>query len=94
MLELKRLTHLDREQHVCLSAIERRLFHAPHQLRRAYAECLRQSNDRSQSWTLHAAFDSAQLSSVNAELNVDIELGKARPLSNFTQHDSKGPLGA
>jgi len=94
VLKLKRLVRLDREGHVGLNAIERRLFHASHQFRRAYAECLRQSNDRSQSWTLHTAFDSAQLGSVNAELNVDIELGKARPLSNFTQHDSKGSLGA
>jgi len=92
--DLERLVPLDRKKHMCLGTIERRLFHASHQFCGAYAECFRQSNDRSESWTLHAAFNSAQLSSVNTELDVDIELGKTRPLSSFTQHDSKRPLGA
>jgi hypothetical protein len=69
--------------------IESRFFHATHQLGWGYAVGFREPNDSPESRTLYPPLDRAQLGSIDAELNVNIKLGKACGFPNLAQHTSK-----
>jgi hypothetical protein len=79
-----------RDHRYWLTLVETGFFHAAHQLGGIHSVCLRKPNDRSEGRTLYTAFNGAQLSSVYAELDIDIELGKSCLLSNLSQHISEG----
>ena len=75
-----------------LVVIEPRFLHAPHQFRRIHAVRLSESMNCSKRGTLYAAFDGAQLCSIDPEFLVDVELRKTCLVSNLTQHVAEGLL--
>ena len=74
--------------------IEAGLLCASHQLGEAHAVRSCKANNRPEGRALYTTFDRAQLCSIYAELDVDIELGKPRLVSNLTQHTSEGLFSA
>ena len=69
--------------------IEAGFLGTPHHLGEIHAVRFRKPNNRPEGRALYTTFDRAQLCSVYAELDVNVELGKSRLLSNLTQNASQ-----
>ena len=73
-----------------LARIETGTFHSAHNFGRTDAERSRKPNDCSESWTLHTAFNSAQLRPIDAELDVNLQLGESCLFSDLAEHNPEG----
>jgi hypothetical protein len=69
--------------------IEARFLHTAHQFRGTHTVRRCEPIYRPECWALYTALDGAQLRSIYAKLDVDVELGKPGRISYLTQHTSE-----
>jgi len=69
--------------------IEARFLHTVHQFRGSYTVRPCEPMYRPERWALYTAFNGAQLGSIYAEFDIDVELGKPGRISYLTQHTSE-----